>query len=356
MSAAKPALPIVDGHLVRVSEPVAKDLGLRDGEVVKGTVEANGDTLKLVLKGLPLELPPGRGMVAGDTPTFRVIESANGLMLQQVQVLPAAVPAAAAAAPGPLAPYLPPPNLPASNLPASILSMLVHPLESPALMQVFSGGLIAGALAAANVPALADWFRKARPSMARLTPDSLRGAVADAGLFTESALAGGRLPPEFNVKLLLRRLLKSSAANSAIKDTLERAVEDIESSQLQAVQAQARGELMLNLVIPFVDANPVRLMFFRPAPSPEQPDPPYTVNVHSRSDVLGEVWLKTAITAKTQVELTMWALLPAVAVAANNASHRLGLELEKAGLKMKSFVVSTSARNFSSLSRTASSC
>ena len=337
-TAAKPVLPVMDANPLRVSEPVARDLGLRDGEVVKGTVEADGSALKLVLKGLPIELPPGRGLVAGDTPTFRVIESPNGLLLQQVQVLPAAAPTAAPAA---AAAAL---NAPAPVLPPTILSMLVHPLSSPALTQLFSGGLMAGALAAANVPELAALFRKARPSMARLTPDSLRGAVADSGLFAESALASGKLPQEYDIKQLLRRLLKTTAGNPAITDTVERAIEDIESSQLQAVQAQTQGDLMLNLVIPFVDANPVRLMFFRPAPSPEQPDPPYTVNVHSRNDVLGEVWLKTAITAKTQIDLTMWALLPEVAAAAGKASHALGQELEKAGLRMKSFVVYNSAR------------
>ena len=337
-TAAKPVLPVMDANPLRVSEPVARDLGLRDGEVVKGMVEADGHALKLVLRGLPIELPAGRGFVAGDTPTFRVIESPNGLLLQQVQVLPGASASATAA---PAAAAL---NAPAPGLPPSILSMLVHPLESPALTQLFTGGLMAGALAAANVPELAALFRKARPSMARITPDSLRGAVADSGLFTESALASGKLPQDYNIKQLLRRMLKTTVGNPVINDTVERAIEDIESSQLQAVQAKAQGELMINLVIPFVDANPVRLMFFRPAPSPEQPDPPYTVNVHSRNDVLGEVWLKTAITSKTQIDLTMWALLPEVAAAASKASHALGQELEKAGLRMKSFVVYNSAR------------
>ncbi len=333
-TAAKPSLPVLDSAPVRMSEPVARDLGLRDGEVVQGLVETHGDALKLVLRGLPIELPAGRGLVAGDTPTFRVVESPTGLLLQPVQVLPAAAPASAVAAQG----------MPAASLPAAILSMLMHPLESPALTQLFSGGFIASALAAANTPELSALFRKARPTMAKLSSGSLREAVADAGLWTESALARGKPPLEYNIKLLLRRLLKASPGDAPIRGTLERAIEDIESSQLQAVQAKTQNELMLNLVIPFADANPVRLTFSRPAPSREQPDPPYTVNVHSRNDVLGEVWLKTAITARTRIDLTMWALLPAVATAANNASRALGLELEKAGLRMNSFVVYNGAR------------
>ena len=331
-SGAKPALPVADPPPVRISEPVAKDLGLRDGEVVKGAVEADGDSLKLILRGLPIELPPGRGLAAGDTPTFRVIESPTGLLLQPVQAQPLPAQPVAAA------------PVPAQGLPASILALLMHPLDAPALTQLFSGRMIESALAAANAPELAALFRRARPSMARLTSDSLREAVDGAGLWTESSLARGKVPPDRDIKQLLRRLLKAGSGDTPVRETVARAIDDIESSQLQAVHAQTRGELMLNLVIPFADANPLQLTFSRPAPSREQPDPPYTVNVHTRNDVLGEVWLKTAITDKTQVDMTMWALLPAVATAASTASHTLGLELEKAGLRMKSFVVYNSAR------------
>ena len=160
--------------------------------------------------------------------------------------------------------------------------------------------------------------------MSRLTSTGLRKAVAGSGLWTEASLTQSTGPAANDTKLLLLNLLKNSAGDPDIKGALGRGLEDIESAQLQAVQAQTNRELLLNMVIPFSDANPVRLSFHRPAPSKEQPDPPFT--------------------DKTQVSMTMWARLPEVATAASKGSRALAMELERAGLKMNSFVVYNGSR------------
>ena len=332
--ASRPILPTPDANPVRMTDPVARDLGLRDGEVIKGTVKADGDALKLILKGLPIELPEGHGLQAGDTPTFRVFQSPEGLLLQ-----PLRAPTAAQLPLAPIPTAMAPP-LAGSNL----MSLLLHPNGLAALTQLMSSGLLDKALSALNAPELTTAMRQGRPSMSRLTSTGLRKAVAGSGLWTEASLTQSKGPAANDTKLLLLNLLKSSAGDPDIKGALGRGLEDIESAQLQAVQAQTNHELLLNMVIPFSDANPVRLSFHRPAPSREQPDPPYTVNLHSHNDFLGEIWLKTAITDKTQVSMTMWARLPEVATAASKGSRALSMELERAGLKMNSFVVYNGAR------------
>ncbi len=225
-----------------------------------------------------------------------------------------------------------------------LMSLLLHPNGLTALTQLLSSGLLDKALSALNTPQLTTAMRQGRPSMSRLTSTGLRKAVADSGLWAEASLTQSKGPTGNDTKLLLLKLLKDSAGDAAIKEALGRGLEDIESAQLQAVQAQTNHELLLNLVIPFSDGNPVRLSIHRPAPTREQPDPPYTVNLHSHNDFLGEIWLKTAITDKTQVDMTMWARLPEVASAASKGSRMLAIELEKSGLKMNSFVVYNGAR------------
>ena len=332
--ASRPGQPTPDANPVRMTDPVARDLGLRDGEIVKGTIKADGDALKLILKGLPIELPEGHGLQAGDTPTFRVFQSPEGLLLQPLR--------GATAAQLPLAPM---PAAMATPLAGShLMSLLLHPNGLTALTQLMSSGLLDKALSALNTPELTAAMRQGRPSMSRLTSTGLRKAVAGSGLWAEASLTQSKGPTGNDTKLLLLKLLKDSAGDAAIKEALGRGLEDIESAQLQAVQAQTNHELLLNLVIPFSDANPVRLSFHRPAPTREQPDPPYTVNLHSHNDFLGEIWLKTAITDKTQVDMTMWARLPEVASAASKGSRMLAIELEKSGLKMNSFVVYNGAR------------
>ena len=331
--ASRPIMLNPDLNSVRMSDPVARDLGLRDGAIVQGAVKADGDALKLFINGLPIALPDGQGLTDGDTPTFRVFQSPEGLLLQPLRTPPAVQP--------PLPPVAPAvvPALANNNL----LSLLLHPSGLSAMTQLLSGGTLEKVLSA-FAPELTASLRLGRLSMARLTSASLRKAVAESGLWAEASMAQGKAPLEHDTKLLLLKLMKESSVDSTAKQVLGRGLEDIESAQLQAVQAQANHELVLNLVLPFADSNPVRLSFHRPAPSREQPNPPYTVNIHSRNEILGEVWLKTAITDNTQVDMTMWARRPEVAAAANKGSQTLAMELERAGLKMSSFVIYNGAR------------
>ena len=318
--ALRPTLLTADTTALRLAEPQARELGLRDGQVVKGLVEANGESLKLVLNGLAFELPAASSLARGDSPLFRAVQSPGGWLLK-----PLPIPGGLSAAPG-LAP----------GTVSAMTAMLLRPLEATGWMQLLSDSGLAKALA--KTPEFFAW-RKSRPSMARLGAAELREAVAGSGLFAESALAQGRAPAAHDLKQALQSLLKATAGDPLLSEPVDRALKDIESSQLQAVQAQSQRELLLNLVIPFADANPVRLSFSRPAPSREEPDPPFTVSVHTRNEHLGEVWLKTAVSGENKIDMTMWAAQQEVATAAHQNAHALAHELENAGLEMNSFVI-----------------
>lgn len=323
--ALRPTLLTADTTALRLAEPQARELGLRDGQVVKGLVAADGESLKLVLNGLAFELPAASSLARGDSPLFRAVQSPGGWLLK-----PLPIPGGLSAAPG-LAP----------GTVSTMTAMLLRPLEATGWMQLLSESGLAKALA--NTPEFHAWH-KSRPSMARLGAAELREAVAGSGLFAESALAQGRAPAAHDLKQALQSLLKATAGDPLLNEPVDRALKDIESSQLQAVQAQSQRELLLNLVIPFADANPVRLSFSRPAPSREEPDPPFTVSVHTRNEHLGEVWLKTAVSGQNKVDMTMWAAQPEVATAAHQNAHALAHELENAGLEMNSFVIYNSPR------------
>ncbi len=315
---------------VRMTEAVARDLGLHDGEIVRGVVRPDGEALKLLINGIPLALPEGHALRDGETQSFRVLLTAGELILQPLRMSATTAEAA-----------VPPPPLPQALAPAglnTLASLLLNPQQLPALMQALSGGFLDRALRTLGA---ADRVLT-KPSMARLNALSLRKAVADTGLWTEASLAHGKTPAQPNLKTILLRLARDSSGDTA--DIAARALVDIEAAQLQAVQAQSNNQLLLNLLIPFADVNPVRVSFYRPAPSKEQPDPPYTVDLHSHNDALGEIWLKTVITGKTQVDMTMWAPQPAVATAATRGSRSLRLAMERAGLRMNSFQVYNSAR------------
>ena len=104
------------------------------------------------------------------------------------------------------------------------------------------------------------------------------------------------------------------------------------------MQAQIQHEVMFTLTLPFMDANPATLVFRR-SPRGEGQAPVFIVNVHSKSDTLGPVWLRTRLTGTDQVDLTMWAQVATVVEQAHDRQSELGSELEAAGLNLQSFQI-----------------
>ena len=102
---------------------------------------------------------------------------------------------------------------------------------------------------------------------------------------------------------------------------------------------------MFSIVLPLRDAEPLEISFERQPGASEQ-NQLLTVNVHSQSQEYGELWLKTNLLGKTDVELVMWALREGVVEQARELSGLLGQELEKAGLVMRSFQVIHGERPF----------
>jgi hypothetical protein len=175
-------------------------------------------------------------------------------------------------------------------------------------------------------------------------------------LGNEVWLARGQLPTSTDPRQLMRKLLQALREHSASGEELDldlsldegigrirASLDNLESHQVQAAQAQAQQEMLLNVVIPFVDADPVEMEFRRPARQGSD-KMPLTVNLHTRSRDLGEVWLRTQLQDMTQLDLTMWALREDVVNMAREQAPRLTRMLGDAGLNMKSLQILHGAR------------
>jgi hypothetical protein len=193
--------------------------------------------------------------------------------------------------------------------------------------------------------------------MSQLTPSALKQAMMGA-MGSEVWLSRGMPAAAQDPKQMLRRLIDAISTNNlsttqsndgedtesiGIVSRLQRAVDDLEASQVKAVQAQAQQEILFNMTLPFADANPVELTIRR-GPKQEGESPLLIINVHSKSEELGPVWLKTQLAKSDQVELIMWSEDPQVVSQARSRSSLLGQELSNAGLTMKSFQVVQGAR------------
>jgi hypothetical protein len=323
----------LEGKLAIADAQVARDLGLRDGQIIQATVQASQDRLHLLLAGgraleLPKDLPPGLRLAAGDQPLFRVQVLANGTIVLQPQT--------------PVAP----PASPAAPLPAHLqatdrnLQLSLRPPEMNALSQLLRPEVLDGmvrslSLAFPEVAArLQEWMRL-RASMAQLTPERLQQMFQRSGWMTEAHLAQGQGAGLVDLKSTLRQMLRVlQQGNVDGAHRISQALDDIESRQLLAADTLAARDWVFSIMLPFRDADPVALQLSRPKRSRERDKAPYVIHLHTRNRDLGELWLQTCISDQTHVDMIMWALREDVVERARLRAGQLGEGLEEAGLQL----------------------
>jgi len=344
--------------VARVDAPTVQAMGLKDGQVLQASVQARDGSLGFVVDGRVLPtLQPGNQ----DSPllvNLRVEINQDGTATLHNLLAPAAKPTTAAPplalAPVSLAGVL---ATVAEEAPQRVIlgpqdffsrlgSLLFRANGLPELVNLFNSGTLDAVLRQVGRPDLqAQWSRQ-RLSMAQLSPRDVRSAV-QAALGSERNLLNGlgNDTPANDTKQLLLSALASmgtleelSGADLGSAQQLQRGVDDLESAQVRAVQAQTQQELVFNMVIPFRDASPVEIQFERRRTS-EGRSTPFTVNVHSTSADYGELWLKTELLDKDRVDLMMWARNAAVVDMAQSGAANLGAQLQAAGIAMRSFQV-----------------
>ena len=353
---------------------MAEQLGLQDGQVVQALVEKKDGRVRLWLKDFSFDLPNGWVLKDGDKPFLRVSLNPGGwgLLIQNPTDLSATADKTKLALDGlggkgltgsPAgAGFVAADAVVSTSATSNRLNTLVFQppgfaafrhllqmmdLRAPQITQLSAGQ--SDLLARLSGLGL---------SMAQLQPLGLRKALAPYFRSVESQLSQ-RQKVEDTPRSLIRQLLDSlgeqdtGASVNGLSEDLLKALNELEAAQLQSAIDLNRGELNLRLMLPFTDADPVELHFQRPPRQPGEENPPLSVDIHSQSRLLGEVWLHTLIKAGHQVELTMWALREDVAQQARSHSTELVLELGAAGLELQQFQIYNSPRPASDPSRPA---
>ena len=349
VAGGKPLPIYLEGRLIPVADAVGRELGLKFNEVVRGVVEARAETLLLKLNGREVELPAQLKFRPGEVLWLRYTEMGRGMVLVP-QAGPGAVAggaagqggaAGAAGVPGPIA--APPP---AGGLSPAVASLFLRPADFSGLLSLLSGAAFVGLAQRAQsggstvgTNALGQWLSQ-RPAMGRLSADGVRQALRASGLFTESALGkGGAIPGDLKLAMRQAVLQMQSEMVSGLREQVESGLHELESAQADALGVSAQRDMGFSFIIPFRDADPVLVSFFRPRRSPQEPNPPAVVNLYTRSETLGEVWMKTVIEVSDTISLTMWAEREDLAKRARAAVGELEDEMTSAGLVLKSMVV-----------------
>ena len=345
----------LDGKLLTFQASIAQDLGLKDGQIVQAMVRLHGDQPKLLLQGRMIDAPASALAAPGESMWLRVQNKAEGQWSFQPVPPPAGTQATSTALTLTAPTLMMAPSL--APVVSRIANLLYRPTGAVELSQLYKPGTLDALLGTIARPDLLTQWRGLQLSMSQLTPSSLQQAMMGA-MGSEVWLARGMPMAAQDPKQMLRKLIDAISTNNlnatqlndgdgtdsiGIISRLQRAVDDLEASQVKAVQAQAQQEILFNMTLPFADANPVELTIRR-GPKQEGESPLLIINVHSKSEELGPVWLKTQLANSEQVELTMWSEDPSVVSQARSRSSLLGQELSSAGLTMKSFQVIQGAR------------
>lgn len=303
------ALPIlVEGRLPLIDAADVLQLGLRDGQIVRPTIEVMAGQLKLLLQGQRWDLSPAWRSLAGQWLNLEVHLLPTGA----AQLRPLAPGGQArVSAPSPTTQKSTQASLegtsrvePLALRPLSLhaWSALLHTGELGKLAQTLGG-------AASPLGRALDQMITSMPRMQGLDALSLRQAIANSGLLTEARLAAGLgASGRPDLKDLLRQclpLLEADRANWSGRIT--EALDDIEAAQLQSTDAVTPRESWLSLVLGFQDHSPVRMRFERPDTSNTGAHAlPWIVHVESESPAYGALNMRCAIHRGGRVDLTLW--------------------------------------------------
>ncbi|WP_310614550.1 flagellar hook-length control protein FliK [Limnohabitans sp.] len=323
----------MDMRVAYVEAPVARQLGLHDGQVVQATAKVVSQQLKLVLNEHAFNVPLFPYIKEGDIAQLRAQLLPTGKWALQLLHTgnfagPEAVP---------------------TGMPTRLNTLLFQPPGFANLLALLRPGVLEGLVPPViEAGELKKRIQGQRLNMGSLQPLALKRFILGHTKTSEASLADGE-PVVDSTKVLLRLLMAERERvedqdSVDTQDSLKHALDELEAAQVQSSQTVNKGDLQFGLVIPFRDADPVELHFEQKGNKPGQPKNPLVVNMHTDSRVLGEVWLKTTISHNAQVDLTMWALRKDVADLAKFNAPDLTDELEGAGLHMGSFQVYNAPR------------
>lgn len=330
-----------------VEANAAQQLNLRDGQVIQAVAKAQDGSVRLWLKDFSFAVPNGWNVREGDMPFLRANLTSGGwgLLIQ-----PMAPGAGQSTAQGLSVPQAHAQSTKTELFQgARLQTLLLQPPGFSNLMPWLQPGVLE--VLARSIGAN-DWlakFKAASLFMATLNPELLKQAVKAQARSVENELGQRQLAVD-DPKSLLRKLLVALAQEEGealvdkVSKNLQRAVDELEAAQLQTVQDASRGQLALHVVLPFLDADPVELFFHRPPRSKQQEAPPISVDIHSRSRRLGEIWLNTVISGGQQVDLMMWAIEPETAQMAQLNASELQFEMDAFDLKLRSFQIFNAPR------------
>ena len=355
--------PLLEGvESIRVTDQVAKSMGLVDNQIVRGVVEDRQGLARLILNNRDFELKSSKKFKPGDVIEFRVKQSRSGMTLQAVSTEPTITSSTSNSIN----------SLLSGGDTAKILSLFYRPSQPSSLAKLFSPESINKIMTQIGEKSFDLKMNQLMLSMRSFSPEMARAAMQNSGLFGESMLSKQSVNRS-DLKQFLRSILNFTSANSPDRIMLNQAIDEIESNQLEAMYSQKNKGISYNFVIPFFDSDPVEINIEAEEADVSDTESPdgdnkvgrdweediddlerlsrntkipqnWVVNLYTDSRELGEIWSKATLKSEMSVEMILWAADQKVFEIAKSGEQFLGELFSGFGISLGKFVVLNAER------------
>lgn len=331
-------LPIyLEGKLPIAQANTAKELGLKDHQIVQANIESQSGDLFLRLSNGDVRLPIPRDVYQSwhfpkNSPLqFRVqFQSDGSIVLRPLGAATVATEGFEDAGEQVMA------EEGIDVLPDRFTQLFFRPQTLAALQNLLQPGVLEQLTRQTGQwpIELMSWLRS-RPSISQLDGERLRAWLMQSGWFNEALLAQGRPLIANDLKSSLRSLLKHLRPyHESDAKKVEDAMDDIESGQLLEVSSSQQASTMAGVMLAFQDAPPIRIQIRKNKTTQEDAASSFSVDIEMQTSDWGTVWLKTKVYESFKVELTMWSEHPALVKLAQHNAPSLQRQMQAEGLQM----------------------
>ena len=319
---------LVNQPPIQITEAAAKELQLRDGQIVKALVEHGGKHLLLSANERSFRLPVGSIYSAGATLSLRYATSIYGKHL-----LPASQPSSSKNVS-----LARPPTATAS--PSGLVQLALSYLGKLNSVGLGSQDL-ASILGVSGFGVLVDKSRDKGIGISEklqlpqfpsksytITPRLVADALLHSGLFSESILTDksrGRL--DIKQTLLWLREAYSQDIDQIAK--ISGAIDAIELAQIESLIAQERREVLYRFAFPFQEGSSVQVEIEGRNQDRNKGGRSWSIALDTIDPSLGDVSVKASLLDKGALDITFWADRPGTASLMKNMLSELTFELER---------------------------
>ena len=229
---------------------------------------------------------------------------------------------------------------------ARVRELAAHPPGMQAMLQLFHPQTMALWLQNPALAQWAEWIHRDRLSMRKPDSEGIKAWVEHTLQPAEALLAKGQTPSGHtgaDVRAMLGDLLRLlKAQGDAHAGSVRAALSDIEAAQLDHLRGLQQREWTLQCVLPFADAPTVQLQLQRDAPDTGAPGEwrqQWWVNLFTESEGLGQVWMRSGVSSRNEVEMQVWATRDHVVQDAQARVDDLRELLAEADLQLRQFTV-----------------